>query len=197
MSYMAGVTGALRLAELRKAVRQPPGATALVILDSSFSPVSCNAEAIRVLTYPRDPKELQSLAKHLEAKIRPLLAPLAFSRQSSLASFQSGRRQYSARMFALTSAGKLSVPLAAHALVLERRVREFTDLSSVAQKFHLTPREGETLRFLLEGMTSKEIANRMGISPHTVKAFLRLVMSKMQVSTRSGIVGKIVNSASD
>ena len=33
--------------------------------------------------------------------------------------------------------------------------------------------------------------HRMGISANTVKAFLRLVMGKMKVSTRSGIVGKI------
>jgi len=32
----------------------------------------------------------------------------------------------------------------------------------------------------------------MGISPNTVKAFIRLVMVKMKVSTRSGIIGKIV-----
>ena len=44
---------------------------------------------------------------------------------------------------------------------------------------------------LLQGLTSKEIAVRMGISPNTVKAFLRLVMVKMGVSTRSGIVGRI------
>jgi DNA-binding CsgD family transcriptional regulator len=32
----------------------------------------------------------------------------------------------------------------------------------------------------------------MKISPNTVKAFIRLVMVKMSVSTRSGIIGKIV-----
>jgi DNA-binding NarL/FixJ family response regulator len=32
----------------------------------------------------------------------------------------------------------------------------------------------------------------MGISPNTVKVFVRLVMVKMDVSTRSGIAGKIV-----
>jgi DNA-binding CsgD family transcriptional regulator len=31
----------------------------------------------------------------------------------------------------------------------------------------------------------------MNISPNTVKAFFRLVMTKMSVSTRSGIVGKV------
>jgi DNA-binding CsgD family transcriptional regulator len=46
----------------------------------------------------------------------------------------------------------------------------------------------------MEGLTSKEIAERMKISPSTVKAFLRLVMVKMSVSTRSGIVGKVLGS---
>jgi len=47
------------------------------------------------------------------------------------------------------------------------------------------------VEYLLQGLTSKEIAARMNISPNTVKAFLRLVMVKMKVSTRSGIAGKI------
>jgi hypothetical protein len=50
------------------------------------------------------------------------------------------------------------------------------------------------VEFLLQGLTSKEIATRMQISPNTVKAFVRLVMVKMKVSTRSGITGKVVGS---
>jgi Bacterial regulatory proteins, luxR family len=48
------------------------------------------------------------------------------------------------------------------------------------------------VEFLLSGLSSKEIADRMKISPNTVKATLRVVMIKMGVSTRSGIVGKII-----
>jgi len=44
---------------------------------------------------------------------------------------------------------------------------------------------------LMDGLTSKEIAVRMNVTPNTVKTFVRLIMSKMAVSTRSGIVGKI------
>jgi DNA-binding CsgD family transcriptional regulator len=63
-----------------------------------------------------------------------------------------------------------------------------------SEKFHITDREQQVLQFLLEGLTSKEIADRMKISPNTVKAFLRLIMMKMGVSTRSGIVGKAMTS---
>jgi DNA-binding CsgD family transcriptional regulator len=78
--------------------------------------------------------------------------------------------------------------------MLERRASNNTALSEAQEKFGLTPRERETIQLLMEGLTSKEIAERMKISPSTVKAFLRLVMVKMSVSTRSGIVGKILGS---
>ena len=48
---------------------------------------------------------------------------------------------------------------------------------------------------LLRRASKKEIAIRMNISPNTVKAFLRLVMVKMGVSTRSGIVGRVVGNS--
>ena len=59
--------------------------------------------------------------------------------------------------------------------------------------YHLSQREGEAVRFLIEGLTNKEIAARMGISPDTVKVFLRLAMMKMGVSSRSGIMSKFIH----
>ncbi len=35
----------------------------------------------------------------------------------------------------------------------------------------------------------------MNISPNTVKVFLRLVMLKMGVTTRSGVIGKLISGA--
>jgi DNA-binding CsgD family transcriptional regulator len=81
------------------------------------------------------------------------------------------------------------------AIILERHGSSAAALSDLARQFELTARECETVALLLEGLTSKEIATRMQISPNTVKAFLRLVMVKMDVSTRSGIVGKALGSA--
>jgi len=65
-------------------------------------------------------------------------------------------------------------------------------LSQVGKQFNRTQREQEVLEYLLQGMKSKEIANRMNLSPNTVRAFLRLIMIKTGVSSRSAIVGKIV-----
>lgn len=75
---------------------------------------------------------------------------------------------------------------------MDRDPGQSTNFSEVTERFHLTLREREMVGLLTFGLTSKEIADRMNISPNTVKTFFRLVMTKMGVSTRAGIVGKIV-----
>lgn len=56
----------------------------------------------------------------------------------------------------------------------------------------LTPREQETVALLADGLTNKEISARMGVSVNTVKAFVRSVMLKLGVTTRAGIVGRLL-----
>jgi DNA-binding CsgD family transcriptional regulator len=171
-------------------------APGLVLLDPSLRPVSYNTEAIQILTYPKVPKDIRRLAIHVEAQIHLLLDQHRLSGNALIPAFQSGRRQYAVRMFTLSNhrggSSSSSGPYAAHVILLERQDWKLADLSTVAAQFRLTPREQETLRFLTLGMTSKEIANLMGISPHTVKAFVRMIKSKMQVSTRSAMLGKIL-----
>src|SRR5260370_33454564 len=78
------------------------------------------------------------------------------------------------------------------AVLLERGPSRLVPLSQVCQQFNLTQREQEVLEYLLQGIRNKEIAKRMNLSPNTVKAFLRLIMIKTGVSSRSAIVGKIL-----
>ncbi len=68
-------------------------------------------------------------------------------------------------------------------------------LRPVVEQFGLTPREQETTELLMLGLSSKEIASRMSISPNTVKTFLRLIMAKMGVTSRCGVVAKILTHA--
>src|SRR5207253_9278808 len=74
-------------------------------------------------------------------------------------------------------------------------VRRSTEVRTLnfCQNYHLSQREGETVRFLIKGLTNKEIAARMGISPDTVKVFLRLAMMKLGVSSRYGIMSKFIH----
>jgi DNA-binding NarL/FixJ family response regulator len=52
----------------------------------------------------------------------------------------------------------------------------------------LTPREQQVLRCVLEGLTNKDIAHRIGVSLSSVKASLQQLFDKAGVRTRSQLV---------
>lgn len=54
----------------------------------------------------------------------------------------------------------------------------------------LTERERETLALLTQGLIKKEIAEKMGVSYHTVDSHVRNIYGKLQVHNLSGAVAK-------
>jgi DNA-binding CsgD family transcriptional regulator len=78
------------------------------------------------------------------------------------------------------------------ALHFRREVSVVDAVHRAGLEYHLTDREQEALIGVAKGLTGKELASRMNISPNAVKAFLRLIMVKMGVTTRAGIVGTLV-----
>ena len=163
-----------------------------MLLNETLQPIAFNSEAVHILAFPTKPERIQQTPVFLNDRIRSSL--LDHRKDSDLAFvkiYRSGRRQYICRAFQIDWNGQAGA-LWRTAVLLERQSSSVTELSNILSQFDLTPRELEVVALLVEGLTSKEIANRMKISPNTVKAFLRLVMVKMDVSTRSGIVGKII-----
>jgi len=161
-------------------------APGFLLLDASVKLVYANAEAIQVLIYPESQRRGSSVEDFFTEKLKPVLCNGGGS-----SGFVSGRRRYVCRAFSLDS-GSNNSHRPATAVLLERSPPAPIDVAQIALQFRLSPRERQTVELLLHGLTSKEIAQRMRISPNTVKAFLRLVMSKMGVSTRSGILGKLI-----
>jgi DNA-binding CsgD family transcriptional regulator len=105
--------------------------------------------------------------------------------------YQSGRRTYICRAFLLKSNGKSANGTATLVMLDRGRPGRFA-LSKVAQQFRLTQREQQAVALLLQGLTNKEIAEIMGVSANTVKAFLHIATVRIGVSTRSGIVTKVL-----
>jgi len=103
--------------------------------------------------------------------------------------FQSGKRLYQCRTYRVNALAQ-GDPQCTLAIILERASDRSLSITQVTEKFHLSTREREVLPYLLNGLTTKQIASGMDISPNTVKVFLRMIMVKMGVSTRSGILGK-------
>jgi len=169
-------------------VHSQPG---FLLLDNSLAPVASNHEAVSILTYPTIPDRIKRIEVYLADKVRTGLVvrqpPSGFG---FVKEFKSGKRKYFCRSFQVETNNK-EMPLLT-ALVLERSSSGIMAVAEIGQQFELTHREKETVELLVQGLTSKEIATRMQISPNTVKAFLRIVMVKMGVSTRSGILGKVI-----
>ena len=166
-----------------------------MVVDRSLSLVASNVEAIQILTFPAPPEKIPQLGGWITKRIRgDLVERESSSALNFVEQFKSARRTYYCRSISVSLNGNARLRNhPAHALLLERNTVGGVELAEICRRFGLTPREQATVRLLFEGLTSKEIAERMKISPNTVKAFLRLVMVKMGVSTRSGILGTIAS----
>ena len=173
-----------------------PSGVGFLLLDSSLKVLYASNEAVRIFTYPGSsrPSTRDSLVGR---KVRlQLVRHLPSLGSPSLSHLRSGKRRYLCRAFALgpdsnapSRTGSFQPTVA---VLIERSDRVRLELARLAQQYHLTERERQSMELVMHGLTTKEIAARMSISPNTVKAFLRLLMLKMGVSTRSGIVGKLI-----
>jgi DNA-binding CsgD family transcriptional regulator len=165
----------------------------VLLLDSQFRLVHHTVEAATILDYPTRTGERVSLDKVLPA-IRSQLEGRA-NGGAAPREFASGRRRYRCRAYVLDPNGgglngdRLQPKFV---VVLERVSPQSPDIARWCEAFQLTGRESETVKLLLKGLTSKEIANQMRISPSTVKSFLKLVMTKVGATSRTGIIAKIL-----
>ncbi len=89
--------------------------------------------------------------------------------------------------------------------VMLQRIHEALDIDyqqrqkrRQAAKLHkqldqLTPREKETLRFLLEGKSNKVIARELSISPRTIETYRANILRKMQAESVTALAKQINN----
>lgn len=87
-----------------------------------------------------------------------------------------------------------STPLTCRLLILfeSRQVGSTLVLTDANNKtFPLTERQHAIAKGLIRGLTNKELANELHISAHTVKEYVRVIMGKVQASTRAGVVARL------
>ena len=171
-----------------------PSNDGFLLLDAELNLVGSNAHALQILCFPSEASRMKQPKVFIADRVRSALldrAPL--SGTAFVKEFKSGKRHYICKVAQL-DCGRNDSVRPAFAVLLERDAASALSVTEISARFGLTRREGETVELLLQGLTSKEIGTRMQISPNTVKAFIRLVMVKMKVSTRSGIAGKFAGS---
>jgi DNA-binding CsgD family transcriptional regulator len=160
------------------------------VTSQSFDLIYANTVGLQILSFPREWGE----ASFVEGQLRSIFSAPGYAPDApSEVAFVSGRRKYVCRPFLLNGRTRKSGQ-AMLGLLLERSPHQGEEIVESARRFHLSPRESACVRHIIRGLTTKEVAQRMAVSPNTVKQYVRLVMGKMGVTTRAGIIGKFLTS---
>ncbi len=75
--------------------------------------------------------------------------------------------------------------------VIVERARPRALAPDIAAAYGLTKRESEMMRYLLQGLSTKQIAAALGISPYTVQEHFTAIFEKAGVRSRRELVGKL------
>ncbi|HTI72206.1 MAG TPA: response regulator transcription factor [Candidatus Limnocylindria bacterium] len=81
----------------------------------------------------------------------------------------------------------MSPPVAAAVL---RMFNRLGPVPASTPDYGLSPREKETLMGMVDGLTMKAIADRLGVSYHTVDTYVRNIYTKLHVTCRASAVAK-------
>jgi LuxR family maltose regulon positive regulatory protein len=73
-----------------------------------------------------------------------------------------------------------------------RFIKPVSSPKPVTPPLDLTPRENEILILLVDGLTNKEIAQRLILSPRTIETHVERVLGKLEVGSRSRAIAKAI-----
>lgn len=163
--------------------------TGLVFVDSTMRITSCNSVALEIFGYPDMTHAKERLNSFILKTFGSAVRQRVSVELSAVTELFSGRRQYSCRAYLLDQCK----PDEHIAIVLKRSSSIWSGLTDVCKQFALTPRESQVLRLISRGLATKEIASEMNLSPNTVKAFIRMMVIKMGVSSRARLVFNTLN----
>ena len=179
-------TNTIRLKDTSKPQRRPGTAErGLILLDRSLKIIASDSVANAILMEQNQP---QALPKEILDSIRQC-KPAALS--SLRVYLRIGMSEYMCRAYLLEWFNWLaSQPMIAVHL---SKVSTSNDaVRDAGVKYDLTNREQEVLRGISLGLPRQTIADRMEISPNTVKVFLRQIMIKMGVRSCAGIAATML-----
>lgn len=163
-----------------------------ILIDRAFQPVAADHGAQTLISTLGLGVDRRDSARTLPMELLGRLEELSLEELADAqVLFHIGPIGYICRVAVLnTYGGPNSQPLLA--LYIQRSPDASEAIRKIAEEYSLTDREYEALLNISTGLTCKEVALRMKISPNTVKAFLRLIMIKMGVTRTVGILSKVL-----
>lgn len=169
--------------------------TGLVLTDLTLKPIACNKGAAVMLNGRNGPSSSPELPSRLPNQILEAIGDREpHDLSSAKITFRMDNNDYSCRTYLMEREDGAPAMVVLH---IERLFSVLDSVHAVAQRCRLTEREHEVLEGVSLGLSSKEIAAKMKVSPNTIKVFVRLIMIKMGVTTRGGIVAQILQSQAE
>jgi len=106
---------------------------------------------------------------------------------------QSRRRRYTVKGIVLSGQpSALQQQEKQYLFILERFNPDSVNLSMIFRQWNLNHREEDIARLLLADRSNKEIAHALGLSLNTVKGYMKLLMRKLGVNSRAGIIANFL-----
>jgi DNA-binding CsgD family transcriptional regulator len=166
----------------------------LVLLDLSLKPIAFDQGAAALLISPSQANGKGQI--HLPKEI---LQAIRDCKRTELATikmrFWARESEYTCRVYLIPENEGLRQSLLA--LHFERGVSAHEAVRKLSLIYGLTDRQHEALLGIATGLSNKEMAQRMAISPNTVKVYLRLIMAKMGATSRAEVAAKLLEVTSD
>jgi DNA-binding CsgD family transcriptional regulator len=134
---------------------------------------------------PTIPEDVRNICLQLDAAkegARPVSSGVFYCAQGN---------PYSLRAFPVGSVAEQSAPQ--HIMVLVEPIveRHQIDFEAAKKKYGLSKRELDVLKLVCQGMSNREIAERLFISEHTAKVHLKNILQAFDARSRSEVVGAL------
>lgn len=80
-------------------------------------------------------------------------------------------------------------------ILIEKIADKSMDLAKIQDKYKLTHRQMEVIKLICDGLSNKEIAEKLFLSEFTVKDHLKKIMKKLNVNSRNEIISMLMKSS--
>ncbi len=165
-----------------------------LVLSAQRQIVDCNERVLQMFGAAREQLVGQSFAvmypSAVEFERTGARIVVSLDAQGHYADDRVMRRLGSGELFWCHVTGRALDPANPHA----RGIWSFEDLSARRQiTAELTPREREIAALLVEGLTSKAVGRRLGVSPRTVDIYRGRLMKKYAASSTPELINRLLS----
>lgn len=161
----------------------------LIVLDSNRVVVNCNEKA---KTYCHDIFNGKAGADPVRQTVKMVLSDVAFHEMNTSSCLYKSKGRYNFKIV-ISDIPHVQKGSDTYYLVYIGKASPVDKiaLTTLAKEYGLTGRELEIIEHISQGLSNKEIADRLYISYHTVRTHLDNIFNKLGVSSRTAVLYKM------